>query len=1618
MKIAQRTVSVVQNAWFLLFIVLLLALPTLAQSPATGTPPFGSFGGGPDVINLANLNAHWAIPVINKPGRGMNFSYVLSYDSSVWSKLSSNGTITWQPVLNWGWTGQTEVKTGYISYTRYSQLCDVQGPPFPSYYFFQNFVYYDAWGAAHPFSGMMEYDPHNCDLGTTSSMTSQASDGTGLILSATINTAPTVNSATITTTTGQVTSPPRNAISGSSTATDRNGNMITSDGTGHFFDTLSSTTAVLTYAGSGTPSSPMTFSYTAPSGASASYTMKYTSYLIRTNFGCTGVTDYGTNGTTTANLVTEIDLPDWNATTNPNSKYTFTYEQTPSHSGFVTGRVASVILPTGGTITYTYIGGNNGITCADGSTSGLKRFTPDTGSNFWEYDRTAGTGAAYTTTITDPAGNQTQIQFQGIYETQRSVYQGSISGTPLWINTICYNGNTSNCPTTAVTLPIAQRRTNPQFGGTEIQSFQTQTYNNSGMFTEEDDYDWANGIPTTILKKTLITYASLGNIKAFRQQVKVQNGSGTTISQTNYNYDETTPTASSGVTQHTSVSGSRGNLTSINYPLSMTSHLTYYDTGSPNTSQDVNGASTTYNYSSNTASCQMAFPTSISEPLGMSRSFAWNCTGGVQSSATDENNQITSTTWNDPYFWRPAQVSLPDGGLSSLTYNSATNVTTTTKMNSTQNIVSTALLDNLGRPSQSQLNSDPQGVVYSATTYDALGRTASVSNPYRSTGDPTYGLTSYQYDALDRVTKVTLPDGSIGTVNFSSNSKTATDPAGKKLQATFDGLGRITQVTEDPGGLGFVTTYTYDALSNLTNVTQNGSRSRTFAYDALSRLTSETNPETGTITYGYDASGQTGDLTSRTAPAPNQTGTATVTTTYSHDALHRLTQKSYSDGTTLTAFFAYGQTTAWGTTLTNTVGRLTEQWTGTSCCATGGAEIFGYDPMGRIVVNEQYTPKMGYVPVNYSYDLAGNLLTTPNIGSYQTSYQYNAAGLPTAVTSSPSDSQHPATLATVDSALGYYPNGAIRKMTPGNGLTQTTAFNKNLELCRVNVNSSGTALGTCTDSIPSGNLQDFNYAFNAGSTDNGNVMSWTATGQQAFNRSYTYDPLNRLSTLNQSSGSATGCSSTFSLSWTYDAWGNRTDQNLTGGTCNWFHATVNSLNQLTGSSYQYDAAGNMTHDASHAYFYDAENRLVQVDGTFGSCSATTVCYAYDALGHRVETNYGSSQLDYLHNLGGNVIGDWATNPSGFTGWATGYVYLNGQLLAQYQGATTHFAHSDHLGSTRLLTGLNQAVAQNLDYLPFGELNSSDSGINTHKFTGDERDSETSLDHTWFRQYSSILGRWMHPDPAGLAAGDQSNPQSWNRYAYTKNNSLNAIDPSGMVDCQPGELCWALGGGNFWDGNPYVGIGGGLNGVRQPITITMPAFTGFYLVGTVFLNGFPALIPDTFTTSMQPSADGWTIPILTTTTNTVFFGTGRNSGRSGLTISGTPRNCSLKARIFNSTDFNFKEGLDIEVGELNMGISQDINLRDNSSTLQAEFGAFGVGFNAQRVTDPGSLVPDSVSPNSEFSGHVGPYEKNLATGETKFSTSKLLKLGFAVGGGVDISFDLNKFKELTASCQEP
>jgi RHS repeat-associated protein len=241
------------------------------------------------------------------------------------------------------------------------------------------------------------------------------------------------------------------------------------------------------------------------------------------------------------------------------------------------------------------------------------------------------------------------------------------------------------------------------------------------------------------------------------------------------------------------------------------------------------------------------------------------------------------------------------------------------------------------------------------------------------------------------------------------------------------------------------------------------------------------------------------------------------------------------------------------------------------------------------------------------------------------------------------------------------------------------------------------------------------------------------------------------------------------LTWTIDAWANMTAQTTTAGTCNSFSSSVNTKNQLQ-SGYQYDAAGNVTYDGVHHYTYDAESRIIQVD------SGSTATYVYNENGQRVRKSTAPGAFtEFFYGPNGQVQSVY--NGSG---WPAEYVFAGSRLIADYTNGTTDFVLTDHLGSTRLMTGVNQAVLSNMDYMPYGQQIAGGSAT-TDKFTGQEYDSESGLYQFPFRYYESPMGRFMTPDPAGLAAADPSNPQSWNRYAYVLNNPLSNIDPDGL-DC--------------------------------------------------------------------------------------------------------------------------------------------------------------------------------------------------------------------------------------------
>lgn len=311
------------------------------------------------------------------------------------------------------------------------------------------------------------------------------------------------------------------------------------------------------------------------------------------------------------------------------------------------------------------------------------------------------------------------------------------------------------------------------------QTSQTVTnYNTYGSPTEVDEYGYGSGAVGSLVRKTLTSYASLGNhINDHPSSVAVYaSGASNPSSQTTYTYDQGSVTATSGTPQHISVTGSRGNATTTTYSITSSSTIsttaTYFDTGTVQTATDSNSNQTTYGYSG--TSCGNSFATSITMPLSLSRSQTWNCNGGLIASSTDENGQITNYSYD--FMNRPSQTNYPDGGWNLMSYTGAnqqdtyTGITDTTPSTSCTSCSHTQKnLDSLGRESTSVLVSDPEGQTTTSTSYDSLGRTQKRSNPYRSTNDPTYGFDTTAYDPLNRVTNVTHQDNNAVSTYYGSD---------------------------------------------------------------------------------------------------------------------------------------------------------------------------------------------------------------------------------------------------------------------------------------------------------------------------------------------------------------------------------------------------------------------------------------------------------------------------------------------------------------------------------------------------------------------------------------------------------------------------------------------------------------------------------------------------------------------------------------------------------------------------------------------------------------------------------------------------------------------------------
>ena len=252
---------------------------------------------------------------------------------------------------------------------------------------------------------------------------------------------------------------------------------------------------------------------------------------------------------------------------------------------------------------------------------------------------------------------------------------------------------------------------------------------------------------------------------------------------------------------------------------------------------------------------------------------------------------------------------------------------------------------------------------YEPCACSPVGKLKRQSLPYASGGSPVW--TTYTYDGLGRTLSVAQPYGSgTTTYAYAGETVTVTDPAGKWKKYTMDARGRLVQVTEPnpvTAGQTYETYYTYNAYDALTRVRMPRpnpfggvtEQNRYFNYDAVKpwRLTSVQQPENGTTSYTY-LDGEV--LTRKTEANGNKTE-------YGYDGLGRVTQitkKNAADQVlgceTVQMVYdqwvdGYGRPTTvrWGNSATSGTAS-TGQPSNVPCAKGLHAEEYRYTAMGRV----------------------------------------------------------------------------------------------------------------------------------------------------------------------------------------------------------------------------------------------------------------------------------------------------------------------------------------------------------------------------------------------------------------------------------------------------------------------------------------------------------------------------------------------------------------------------------------------------------------------------------------------------------------------------------------------
>jgi RHS repeat-associated protein len=831
-------------------------------------------------------------------------------------------------------------------------------------------------------------------------------------------------------------------------------------------------------------------------------------------------------------------------------------------------------------------------------------------------------------------------------------------------------------------------------------------------------------------------------------------------------------------------------------------------------------------------------------------------------SATDENGQVTSSTYDN--FGRLVSVTGPyEQGTGTATVDFSYSPFDTVPWALTSHVdsfrsatdrIETALFtDGLKRTVQTkkdaavspQTGTAPTDVmtVSGHVIFDPLGRTIQqfypvteplgqqgVFNPAFDTVQPTVTT----YDILDRPTRITIPDNTTSTSAYDFGADrngqtrfrtTVIDANGVRKEKFSDVRSQITTVNElNNGGTAvFHTSYAYDPVRQLTSVTDDQGNVTSVAYDLLGRRIGIGSPDAGLTTFTYDLAD---NLIARQTANLRASGQQI---TYGYQ-FNRLTAINYPAFPANNVTYTYGAATQRQPgPVGNVVGRITHVTDGS------GTEDRLYGPLGEIVQETRSVPIQGNQVLTYTtqfqYDTWNRIqsMVYPDQPNGEVvKYSYDSGGLVTHVQGN-DDQLEVAYAARID----YDKFGKRLLLDIGNGVRTTYAYNPlNRRLANVQA------------ALPNGGYTFHNFNFTYDPVGNltqlqNNVLPpaknsiggpWTKT--------FNYDDLYQLTSSTGTHTIASGPTFTYSFGQSYNSIHNITHKTQTAmqngavnpqTTYDFAYsypapgaAHPHAATAIGGFTITNDANGNQvntlgtgTSDQSE-YLYDEENRLscanMGPQAPSPSCAAQgNTQFIYDHSGvRRVKSK--ATPIIYPNQ--------YYTDFGGGAGNQFKHIFIGNERLltkkARVAPDRQHwYYHPDHMGSTGTVTNENGQMADAVHYFPYGEVWLEEVPASLpvdYFFTAKELDQETGFYDFGARYLDPRFSKWMTADPAlgdylskrGTAGGIYA-PQNGSLYAYGWNNPATLRDPNGSFVC--GGLCIAgliILGGAVFGGTWHVG----------------------------------------------------------------------------------------------------------------------------------------------------------------------------------------------------------------------